>query len=408
MKGKSILRNFSRIVGIIVHENKRYFAASILLDLSSSIYPFINIFLLKYLIEAIEVGVSFVDFIKLAVFAVAMNLLVTSIKIISDKYSMLYAKVQMIPMTRRFISQSVHMDYQNMENSEVIQEMNRASYVLLNKVNLEEYLAAANQILVSFLQLIITILILANSSFWIFLMVFAVTVLNNIINFITQEKNYQIHKKIVPVERHWRYIIDMTTDIAFGKSIRLYRLKEFFLEKGNANRDEFISLHGERLNNVFRADIVKGLIALLQEVGVFVWLVFAVIFRGLPISQFTVIFNSASQLNSSFSDLSGNIQLLAQNNNYMNDFFNFLGRKSQLRATGTRTVDSLGQVGCIEFRNVSFTYPGTERTILKNINLKINPGESITIIGDNGAGKTTLVKLLELRRMVNLSISQLR
>ena len=75
MKGKSILRNFSRIVGIIVHENKRYFAASILLDLSSSIYPFINIFLLKYLIEAIEVGVSFVDFIKLAVFAVAMNLL---------------------------------------------------------------------------------------------------------------------------------------------------------------------------------------------------------------------------------------------------------------------------------------------------------------------------------------------
>ena len=186
----------------------------------------------------------------------------------------------------------------------------------------------------------------------------------------------------------------MTTDIAFGKSIRLYRLKEFFLEKGNANRDEFISLHGERLNNVFRADIVKGLIALLQEVGVFVWLVFAVIFRGLPISQFTVIFNSASQLNSSFSDLSGNIQLLAQNNNYMNDFFNFLGRKSQLRATGTRTVDSLGQVGCIEFRNVSFTYPGTERTILKNINLKINPGESITIIGDNGAGKTTLVKLL--------------
>ncbi len=48
----------------------------------------------------------------------------------------------------------------------------------------------------------------------------------------------------------------------------------------------------------------------------------------------------------------------------------------------------------IEFKNVSFRYPGTEIDVLKNVNLKIESGETVVIVGLNGAGKTTLIKLL--------------
>lgn len=48
----------------------------------------------------------------------------------------------------------------------------------------------------------------------------------------------------------------------------------------------------------------------------------------------------------------------------------------------------------IEFKNVSFKYPNSERYILKNLDIEIKPGEKIAIVGENGAGKTTLVKLL--------------
>lgn len=48
----------------------------------------------------------------------------------------------------------------------------------------------------------------------------------------------------------------------------------------------------------------------------------------------------------------------------------------------------------IQFRGVSFTYPGAERPALSNINLDIRPGERIALVGENGAGKTTLVRLL--------------
>ena len=47
----------------------------------------------------------------------------------------------------------------------------------------------------------------------------------------------------------------------------------------------------------------------------------------------------------------------------------------------------------IELKNVDFAYAANNK-VLKNINLKILPGEKIAIIGPNGAGKTTLVKIL--------------
>ena len=48
----------------------------------------------------------------------------------------------------------------------------------------------------------------------------------------------------------------------------------------------------------------------------------------------------------------------------------------------------------IEFKNVSFCYPGTERRVINNVSFKIKSGEQIVLVGLNGAGKTTLIKLL--------------
>jgi ATP-binding cassette subfamily B protein len=46
------------------------------------------------------------------------------------------------------------------------------------------------------------------------------------------------------------------------------------------------------------------------------------------------------------------------------------------------------------FEHVSFAYPGTERLVLDDVNLKLRAGSVVAIVGENGAGKTTLVKLL--------------
>lgn len=48
----------------------------------------------------------------------------------------------------------------------------------------------------------------------------------------------------------------------------------------------------------------------------------------------------------------------------------------------------------VRFRHVSFTYPGTDRPVLANVDLHLPAGSTVALVGENGAGKTTLVKLL--------------
>ena len=60
--------------------------------------------------------------------------------------------------------------------------------------------------------------------------------------------------------------------------------------------------------------------------------------------------------------------------------------------TGKRVPAPLQQG--IALRSVSFVYPGTDREVLKDVSFRVEPGESVALVGHNGAGKTTLAKLL--------------
>ena len=58
------------------------------------------------------------------------------------------------------------------------------------------------------------------------------------------------------------------------------------------------------------------------------------------------------------------------------------------------TPDIQPAKGRIEFRNVSFAYPGSDKNVLEHINLTVSPGETIAVMGATGSGKTTLVNLI--------------
>lgn len=51
-------------------------------------------------------------------------------------------------------------------------------------------------------------------------------------------------------------------------------------------------------------------------------------------------------------------------------------------------------IGDIEFRNVTFYYPNSKNPVLKNLNFKINAGETVALVGESGAGKSTIIELL--------------
>lgn len=62
------------------------------------------------------------------------------------------------------------------------------------------------------------------------------------------------------------------------------------------------------------------------------------------------------------------------------------------RDNGTQVLQQCR--GEVEFRDVAFVYPETDKVVLRHINLKVKPGEKIALVGKSGSGKTTLVNLL--------------
>lgn len=100
------------------------------------------------------------------------------------------------------------------------------------------------------------------------------------------------------------------------------------------------------------------------------------------------------QLVGSVSTIISNISKQIERNLYVNDIFEVLDTKPFLKLREDPISLDLKEPPLIEFKNVWFKYQGSEKWILKNINLTIKPGEKIAMVGNNGAGKSTFVKLL--------------
>jgi ATP-binding cassette subfamily B protein len=114
----------------------------------------------------------------------------------------------------------------------------------------------------------------------------------------------------------------------------------------------------------------------------------------ISLGDMTLYLSIFRQGQSTFQSILSGIGNIYENNLFMAHYFEFLELKPQMQviAPPKPLPDSL--IRGIEFRDVGFRYPESEEWVLRNIDLKIVPGEKVALVGHNGAGKTTLVKLL--------------
>jgi ATP-binding cassette, subfamily B, bacterial len=104
----------------------------------------------------------------------------------------------------------------------------------------------------------------------------------------------------------------------------------------------------------------------------------------------TAIQQASSNLQQAFSTASG----IADQALFLTDLIAFFEMKPTLRSKPDALPAPRPIRAGFEFRNVSFTYPGTDRYVLRDFNFVFAPGERIALIGENGEGKTTVVKLI--------------
>lgn len=84
---------------------------------------------------------------------------------------------------------------------------------------------------------------------------------------------------------------------------------------------------------------------------------------------------------------------LYEDNLFISDLFKFLSLEERVKPVHPIILPPKPREG-LEIRNLSFTYPGSDRNALKDISFTIGKGETVALVGPNGSGKSTLVKLI--------------
>jgi ATP-binding cassette subfamily B protein len=102
------------------------------------------------------------------------------------------------------------------------------------------------------------------------------------------------------------------------------------------------------------------------------------------------IAGASSNIQSVFATFSS----IADQSLFLTDLVEFLKVKPALRSKPDALPAPRPIRDGYTFENVTFSYPGSARRVLDRLNLRIEPGARIALIGENGQGKTTLVKLL--------------
>lgn len=103
---------------------------------------------------------------------------------------------------------------------------------------------------------------------------------------------------------------------------------------------------------------------------------------------------SASQLFEGFSMISFVMSIIRGNTGFLEKEYSFLDIPNSMYQGSLTTEKRADRQYDIEFRDVSFRYPGREEWALRHVNMKFRVGSRLAIVGKNGSGKTTFIKLL--------------
>ncbi|WP_341733052.1 ABC transporter ATP-binding protein [Microcoleus sp. EPA2] len=218
---------------------------------------------------------------------------------------------------------------------------------------------------------------------------------------------WRIQKKQAKISREMNLSARVLTGEEYAKELRLFGLQELWIKRWQA---QFVQYFSEMQAIRKKGAIVVLLWSVISRIGValpFVYIVMGALGRRYTLGDLALYSGLIVQVENSLQLLIGNYTNLYDISLSVTPIFQLLDLKPELQSPlgdvasrlpslpeggqdASATNDKIG----IEIEHLSFCYPGSKKNTVEDINLTINPGEMLVLVGENGAGKTTLGKLL--------------
>jgi ABC-type multidrug transport system fused ATPase/permease subunit len=195
-----------------------------------------------------------------------------------------------------------------------------------------------------------------------------------------------------PETREQLYLETLIAREDHAKEVKLYQLGPMMLDR---YRNIFERLYGEDRDLTVRRGFWGFALSLLSTgafYAVYAWIVIETIRGKITLGEMTMYLMVFRQGQSTLSGALSSVGGMYEDNLYLSSLYEFL--EQEIPDTQSGLTSGYKHSDGIRFENVTFSYPGSTKAALKNINLHIKPGEKMAIVGGNGSGKTTLIKLL--------------
>lgn len=196
-------------------------------------------------------------------------------------------------------------------------------------------------------------------------------------------------------ERRWiQYFDIMLTHQNAVAELRAFNLNpQFQTSYQNLRR----RLRTDKLDQLRRLGIAKlfAAIASLCILGAAVgWMGWKTLSGALTLGDLALFYQAVNRSQGLMRTLLGSLGQMIKTSLFLNVLFEFLDLKSNITDPESPIAAPGNLKEGIRLSNVTFRYPGTERTVFNDFSLFIPAGKAIAIVGENGSGKTTLIKLI--------------
>jgi len=199
--------------------------------------------------------------------------------------------------------------------------------------------------------------------------------------------------EVLDARRHAEYAYRQAVDAPAAKELRLFGLSEWTVARFTANRRRLVDLRWQA-TRLRRKPLRWTVLLLVAANGVLLWSLARDAMSGaLGAGQVVLFAQAAAGVSAlAFGGLSWALPPAAHS------VATVLALEAEMAAAGhlaagERGADGLPRVA-LRFRQVGFAYPGADRPVLDGLDLTIEAGTSLAVVGLNGAGKTTLAKLV--------------